>query len=302
MPAVCVLLYRKALQRSATLPYMQGEEPASGWSFPVRPVILLATFTLANNFVRHFLDSDFKGTVLLGVMLAAAFVIVLLLWRGARFDLGVLYAFCLPLVVAGSLCVLIALPGVGTVGAILTNAAYTLFSIFVTVLLCSISYRYGVDAPWLFGIANASISLGSLAAGFLGGQIERLGGGSLVLTLVVSAVVVVFACLYVTFSGKDMLAGSWGITRPGPEGREVEDNGERLARAARVHGLTRREEEVLVLLVGNASFAQIEEDLAISNSTLKTHARHIYAKFDVSGRHELAEACGVAPRLNDASS
>jgi DNA-binding CsgD family transcriptional regulator len=56
-----------------------------------------------------------------------------------------------------------------------------------------------------------------------------------------------------------------------------------------MHGLTRREEEVATLLIQDVGFATIEDSLSISNSTLKTHARHIYAKFGVSGRHELAE-------------
>ncbi len=270
-------------------PFMQGETPRAGWSFPIKPVVLLASFTFANSFVRHFLTVDLRGMALLGVIAAACLVLALQPILNRR-GIQPLYALAFPLVIAGSLCVLVALPGFGTVGALLTNAAYTLFSIFVTVLLCSISYRYGVNALWLFGYAQAAVSLGSLGANLLGTQVDFVAHDPALLTLTVAAVVVAFSCLSVTFGGDRDRAEAWGIVQTGTgEHAPADKLEERCARLARQHGLTRREEEVVLLLVQGVPFSQIETDLCVSNSTLKTHARHIYAKVGVAGRKELGE-------------
>ena len=288
-PLASAWLLAISMRRSSQAPFMQGEAPVPGWTFPVRPVILLASFTFANSFVRHFLTVDLRGMALLGVIAAACVALVLRPHLNRR-GLQPLYALAFPLVVAGSLCVLVGLPGFGAAGALLTNAAYTLFSIFVTALLCSISYRYGVNALWLFGYAQAAVSAGSFGANVLSGQVDFVAHDPALLTLTVAAVVVTFTCLYVTFGGDQDRAESWGILPAGASERTPANNlEEQCARLARQHGLTRREEEVALLLVQGVPFAQIETDLCVSNSTLKTHARHIYAKVGVAGRKELGE-------------
>lgn len=270
---------------------MQGEPTVSGWSFPTRPVILLASFTFANNFIRHFLENELKGTVLLGVILAALFVLILLAVKSDGIRLNALYSLSLPLIVAASLCVLFPLSGFGTAGAMMSNAAYTLFSIYVTALLCSISYRFGVDALWLFGFANGSVSLGSLLSTLLSNHFDIVEDNSIMLTAMVSIVILAFVILYAAFSGSKDLASSWGIE---PIGRKDEQQTEALemledkcGRISRRFGLTRREEEVLLLLAQGDTFSRVEEKLSISNSTLKTHSRHLYAKIGVSGKTDL---------------
>lgn len=56
---------------------------------------------------------------------------------------------------------------------------------------------------------------------------------------------------------------------------------------AREYGLTGREAEVLELLVCGHTRALIQEDLALSESTVKTHIKHIYGKFEVANVTEL---------------
>lgn len=290
IPIVSTLLYALSLSRSEGASFMRGELPVSGWSFPVRPVVLLGTFTFANNFVRHFLSDELKGVVLVGVMLAAAFVILLLAARSERFEMGVLYSASLPLIVAASLCVLFPAAGFGVAGAILSNAAYALFSIFTTSVLCSISYGYGVSAPWLFGFAQAAVSAGTLVSNLIVGRFDFVESDPMLLTATTSIVVMAFVSLYAVFSGSGDSSGSWGIERMGAQSEDpLDDLQDSCARVSRRFGLTRREEQVMALLVQGDSFAQVEEKLSISNSTMKTHARHVYAKVGVSGRAELGE-------------
>lgn len=289
LPLASARLLALGIHRESSATFMQGEAPMSGWTPPVKPVVLLASFTFANSFVRHFLTVDLRGMALLGVIAAAC--LALALWPMLnRRGIQPLYALSFPLVIAGSLCVLVTIPGFGTAGALLTNAAYTLFSIFVTVLLCSISYRYGVNALWLFGYAQAAVSVGSLGAVILSERVDFVAHDPALLTITVAVVIVAFSCLSATFGGDRDRAEAWGIVQAGTgERTSIDSLEERCARLARQYGLTRREEEVVLLLVQGVPFTQIEADLCVSNSTLKTHARHIYAKVGVAGRKELRE-------------
>ena len=56
---------------------------------------------------------------------------------------------------------------------------------------------------------------------------------------------------------------------------------------ARQYGLTLREEEVLELIASGKTSMEISEQLVVSHETVRTHRRHIYAKFDVRGEDDL---------------
>jgi DNA-binding NarL/FixJ family response regulator len=55
-----------------------------------------------------------------------------------------------------------------------------------------------------------------------------------------------------------------------------------------VEQLTKREEEILVLLAKGAFYKEIAEALNISMSTVRTHIQHIYGKLHVQSRMEAA--------------
>ncbi len=63
----------------------------------------------------------------------------------------------------------------------------------------------------------------------------------------------------------------------------------RCAKAAKLYGLTRREEEILLLLMRGQTLARIAAELYVAESTMKTHSRHIYRKAGVANRQELQE-------------
>lgn len=55
------------------------------------------------------------------------------------------------------------------------------------------------------------------------------------------------------------------------------------------YGLTRREQEVIDLVVRGASTRQISQALFISEYTVKDHLAHIFDKVGVRGRRELTK-------------
>lgn len=68
--------------------------------------------------------------------------------------------------------------------------------------------------------------------------------------------------------------------------------GSRCAHAARTFDLTRREEEVLALLLKGCTRSEIARELFVSGDTVKTHIRNLYRKTGVTGKDELVQAIG----------
>lgn len=57
-------------------------------------------------------------------------------------------------------------------------------------------------------------------------------------------------------------------------------------------GLTAREAEVFLLVLGELDAPAIAEELSVSRATVNTHVQHIYRKFGVHGRRELLAVLG----------
>lgn len=295
MPLASVAMLRKADVRTADAPYRQGETQRTDWSISPRPIVLLVAFTFSNAIIRSFLGVEDQAIVLFGVCAASLGVLVVALMRFDRFEIRSLYQVSVPVLVAGALFVLMSDAWCGVAAALCSNAAFTLFSVFITVVFCGIAYRYGVNAVWLFGITQASLTFGSFA-----GKMLAAWGGALLFeegTLVapMSALVVLLVALSMMLVSDRDFKTTWGITdRSGDgEGGSWVDEEERLvqrcARIAQRNGLTRREEEVLVLMMRDYTLSRIGEVLFIADSTMKTHSRHIYRKVGVQNRQELQE-------------
>lgn len=129
--------------------------------------------------------------------------------------------------------------------------------------------------------------------------------GCLVLTdLYDTASAAVFAvafCLVALITGR-ILDRSWR-TAENAEARSLEELRElvnryresessveaRCARAAREHDLTRREEDMLRLIMEGRTQPEIARELFVSRDTVKTHVRNLYRKMGVSSKGELVE-------------
>lgn len=68
----------------------------------------------------------------------------------------------------------------------------------------------------------------------------------------------------------------------------------RCARLARTYDLTRREEDVLRLLMEGRTFAEAADELVVSLNTVKSHVRRIYTKMGVGGKADLLEKVSSA--------
>ncbi|WP_195762817.1 helix-turn-helix domain-containing protein [Eggerthella guodeyinii] len=294
MPLVSVIMLRRADARTSDAPYRQGEIQRTDWSISLRPIVLLVAFGFSNAVIRGFLGTEDQATVLLGVCVAALSVLAVAVWRFGEFEITSLYQVSVPILVAGAMLVLMNGEWWGVAAAFCSNAAFALFSVFITAAFCGVAYRYGVNAMWLFGITQASLTFGSL-----GGKLVSAWGGSFLfdpsmLVATMSVLVVTLVALSMALVSDRDFKTNWGITSRNEQGgRSVVDEEQRLmlscSRIAQRYGLTRREEEVLVLMMRGYTLSRIGEGLFIAESTMKTHSRHIYRKVGVANRNELQE-------------
>jgi DNA-binding NarL/FixJ family response regulator len=79
-----------------------------------------------------------------------------------------------------------------------------------------------------------------------------------------------------------------GAPMPMQIARKVVDYFQGLGQTPETEQLTKREQEILVLLAKGAFYKEIAESLNISMSTVRTHIQHIYGKLHVQSRMDAA--------------
>ncbi len=266
------------------------ESADSHWTFPWRPSILLAVYAFASTLSRS-MSFDTNDIGMMGMLLIAVAVLVPNVFLFDRFDARMLYKVTPPLIVGGFLLISF-FDGLDGLGSILVNAGFSGFVILTLIVLSTISYTYGVTAIWLFGLTRACRVLASTIAACGHAWLSSSGLANDAI-LGSATIVLVVACAMMFLSDKDFTS-TWGIN-PLPQKRVDAADGlyttlqGKCSIIARTYGLTRREEEVLALLAQDKNIAEVEHRLFISNGTVKSHIRHIYAKLDVHARKEIVD-------------
>ena len=146
----------------------------------------------------------------------------------------------------------------------------------------------------LFAIARAL----SEAAIFAGATVRRtlIQGGllddpTLLVGMALGGIALVLLCALIWTSEK-AVNGDWGASGipldgrlhvPGPRERFMARCDDIAAR----HGLTAREAEIMALIAQRKSRAEIEQQLFLSQNTVKTHVRHLYAKLGAATKADV---------------
>lgn len=166
---------------------------------------------------------------------------------------------------------------------------YSFFTFSIAYTLFALCETRGVPASPLLAAnmvaAELSLVIG-LAAGLL---IARLSDASSTARLTTSLVFMMYmlavAALYLgrrmpRKPGRDIGAGD------GPEGTGGEREAAEVARFGAERGLTARECDVLALVLRGWGARQAAEELGISENTVWSHVKHIYAKLCVQSKQE----------------
>ena len=264
-------------------------------ALPWRTFCVIACMYFAIGGIRVYVEHVTGDLMMSPVWLGVGIVVLALAYAGVFCaaakkpvaSLGALYKITLPLVAAAYAVLL-------TVGQdhpeILGFIAQ--IACLVTECLCWVLIvdraRRGVSALLVIGVGRFVVQLGmSLGelAGFVG-----MGNMSLFGTLVIFLLVLSFVFL---FSERETSLGAKGQAdeAAGLEPGAAAETSQPVVPAGPLYppewNLTEREDEILGLWVTSHGLRSIGETLGLSESTVKTHVRHIYEKCGVHSRAEL---------------
>lgn len=232
--------------------------------------------------------------------LAGGLLIYMGLHRPGMFDMRVMTRVCLGAAVVAFVILPLASVGFAEVVSLLMKFAFVWVAVFVLAMLANLAYRFDLPSLRLFALARVC-SEGGIFIGVL--MREALKNSSVefnFVSLSVAAVlglVVVGVCVLIWKSEKAVNAdwGAAGISlesgehEPGPRERLID----RCERLAEEYALTEREREMLMLICQGKTRTQIEQELFLSQNTVKTHIRHLYGKLGVHSKEEACELVGV---------
>ena len=185
---------------------------------------------------------------------------------------------------------------------ILADASYVFFAILTFTVYGTMCQRFDISPCATFGLAFAMECVGNALGGLFGPLCQNLGIDSVHALLALTFIPL--ACFTCFFRERDFRT-SWGIREKESDRLNVvryyTSMADRCSALARQNGLSRREEDVLLMLAQRKTAQGIADELYISVPTVKTHTQHIYQKLDVHSRKELLAAIGYpAPGIDSA--
>ena len=284
------------------VPRETTKSKAARYAVPWKIVVIMTLAGLASGLAGSvLLNPDGQGAVhrIWATGVAGAVILGLALLRPEKFDARFLAQACVPLALAACVLMPAAWSNAGFAVSFLVKLAYVWFTIFAIMLLANLAFRFGVPTLRLFAIARAcsegAIFLGVTMRGFL--QSSGLSqDGTVLLISACAGVVAVCVCVLLWRSERAVNA-DWGAA--GIEvasGERVMGPRERLIvrceQLAQMHALTARETEVLTLIAQRKTRSEIEQELFLSQNTVKTHVRHIYAKLGIHSKSDVYELVG----------
>lgn len=120
---------------------------------------------------------------------------------------------------------------------------------------------------------------------------DLLSSQSFFIGTALADIVLVLVCMVIWMSEKSV-SGDWGASglsladrlhMPGPRERFMT----RCDNLAARYELTTREAEIMGLIAQRKSRAEIEQELLLSQNTVKTHVRNLYAKLDAHSKTDV---------------
>ncbi|NLE26623.1 MAG: helix-turn-helix transcriptional regulator, partial [Clostridiaceae bacterium] len=139
----------------------------------------------------------------------------------------------------------------------------------------------------VFGIGLSANVFGVLCGGVLGMAVTSIGLPSAEVTVIALTVVCVTLVMLPPLNHQLVLLLKSHVYLNVYDNMSQSQQTDIIRQIKTLAPLTVREQEVLQLILSGKSNGDIAEALFISESTVKTHARNIFSKYDVSSRAEL---------------
>lgn len=253
-------------------------------------------------YVEHIAGGLDMSTTLLAVcvvVLALALVAAYGLTPREGASLAPFYKIAMPLVAVGYMVLVAVGPQIPEALSSIAHLTCLLCSALCWILAAGSVYGRGIPALPVMAVSRFMVNVGMAL-----GELAGFACLDAMLPFAVATVLMLVLSFVFLFSDREALVGL-GSAEPaggcaGPVlARRVETAGTDVSHAAASHpnasvppgvaawGLTERERAVLELWVTSHGARSIGEGLGLSESTVKTHIRHIYEKSGVRNRAEL---------------
>lgn len=290
------------------------------------PALMVGALGFCSGAVRFISISSQELTAEINIISMATLLLIALvfigLWQMKNLSLDLLnvYRFLFPL--AGTCLIVLPFIGQGfaNIASGLCYACFQLASMLVVMHCCQVSRDSGVSPVFIFafyGILTYSFQFAGYLVGYLSGisetaKVEQLSLIALIALylLLIAAILgrrktrlhtarLEFFMLYPAkgSSASEEIARAEQVQHAAPARKQAspadsdQQPADRLGiqcqRLACKYQLSARETEIVELLARGGTGPSIAADLFISENTVRTHIKRIYAKLDVHKKHEL---------------
>lgn len=209
--------------------------------------------------------------------------------RVEKFDFALLYRLTTPLIVGSVIIVLVLESGYQQYEAFAIGISWSFFRIFSWTLWCSIASRTRLSSAYVFAVGQIALSIfATLAYLFCNDVLPHIDAS---LTVMAAAVLLVAILNSIFVMSESDVLRFFRRKTTAQRQREMEELSPSacVEKAAAEFGLSKREEEIALLVMENKNNAVIQNQLCITESTLRTHLRNIYGKVSVHSRQELID-------------
>lgn len=271
------------------------QSPSQIYSFPVKPILVTVLCSFAVGLIPQLIHNIYGVNGNPGGLIVAVIICFAVLRKGENFEFKLLWELSL-------FCMVLAIVPFGFLGGnliqiagVFASASYETCLMLIYVILVNLVYRYSISATWLFSIELIATLVAAHAGSYSGQMFMEWWPWDESLALLIGggiSVTIFFVGITMTFSSHN-LDDRWGIIIRTPIAKDFELAREKSRLGIRCHeiaqegGLTKKEEEILLLLFRQYRPETIADELCVEVSTVRTHIKHIHTKLDVHSRKEL---------------
>lgn len=230
---------------------------------------------LYSNVPNYYQASTFAYFYVLPYLLAIAIIILIL--RSSRFNvMSQLIAFSICFIGIGSMLPML---NNGMLNSVMIHFSYGFLDVIIWGILISFCFVY---SNFIIGISliMASHMMGILTGGLISDVVNP--HNTIMIVLVCAFIAVLFLPGLNKFMFSDILNKQLEIDK---YNRLVE----KIRKKDNYNILTNREKEVLELIILKKKYAEVAQELHITETTVKTHIKHIFSKIGVKNKKELIE-------------
>ncbi|MDR1422808.1 MAG: helix-turn-helix transcriptional regulator [Coriobacteriales bacterium] len=271
------------------------KSPLSVFGLPWRLAVALVVFSCAIVLLQHMFKPLTPQDLMVSntLQLIGRLVVALVVFFGfALFNWKphVTFRFGFLIMIAGYLIFPFVQGQYQGYALIAVMMGYTCFYLMVWSAVLEILCVEDTPPLRVFGVTQLSIALGLMLGHILGFIMDSESFGIVEVTRASTACVYLLMTVTTLVLSENHIAGYWSLLKVMPETSvRQQDLSTRCKELGEEFSLTTREVEMLMLLARGRSIPYVTERLHVSESTARTHMKHIYEKLNVHTKQDLID-------------